>query len=269
MRRCALLLTLAACGFQHGALSGGGSGDDAAIDGVRPADAAPDGFVNACATNNGGCAAACQSTGSGTKVCYVPQTCADVAAHVTVPNDSTVTLYANGDSNKPWTAFCHGGKEYLTAASATTNFGQYTAGGKSPGTDVRTTYARLRINPATLKLDICDQTFTTSTGTLMHDPASVPNISVTSMPLGVAMDCAGNNSQTGVAAVNVTSLPFKVTNIWVTGGNSPQGTMTPTNNRMIAITGGGNCGWAEPNNGPYNPFNTCTNGELITLVYAP
>ena len=252
-------------------LSTSGGGDDAAIDGMRPADAAPDGYIDACATGNGGCAAACQSTGNGTKVCYVPQTCADVAAHVTVPNDSSVTLYAGGDSAKPWTAFCHGGKEYLTAASATSNYGQYTQGGKSPGTNVRTTYARLRIDTAALKIDICDQTFATSTGMLNHDPAgNNPDIFVTAMPLGVGMDCLGDNSQTGVAAIDLTSLPFKVTSSWTTTGNGSAGTSTPVNGgRSVSITGGGNCGWRAPNNAPFNPFNTCTGGELIGLTYSP
>jgi hypothetical protein len=238
----------------------------AAIDAI---DAAPAG--DPCATNNGGCPAACVMTGPGMSSCYTPATCADIAAHMTLANDSSVTLYANADPAKPWTAFCHGGLEYLTLPSgATANYGQYSASTKSPGTDVRTSYARVRLDPVTLKVDICDQTFANSTGSLMHDPANNGTDPVTSMPLGTAMDCAGANSHTGVANIDLTGAPFVVTSNWSRGGNTPAGMVTSTMaGRVVAITGGGNCGWNAPTGSPGNPFNTFANAKLLGLAYQP
>ena len=227
--------------------------------------------IDACATNNGGCPAACETTGPGTHVCYVPRTCADVAAHTTLVDDSTVTLYAGADPTKPWQAFCHGGLEYLTAASATSNFGQYTAGNKSPGMNVRTTFARLRVDPMTLAIDICDRAFATSTGTLSHDPAfNEPDIIVSAMPLGAAMDCGGSGSQSGTAAINLTNTPFVVSSNWSLGGGGAAGNANKAGGgRTVTITGGGNCGWNAPSGAPGNPFNTCTNLKLVTLTYTP
>jgi GON domain/EGF domain len=227
--------------------------------------------IDVCATNNGGCPAACETTGPGTHACYTPRTCAEVAQHQTLPDNTAVTLYAGGDATRPWTAYCHAGLEYLTAASATSNFGQYSAGGKSPGMSVRTTYARLRIDPTTLAIDICDRTFATTTGALSHDPAfHDPDIAVTSMPLGIAMDCAAINSQSGTAGINLTSTPFVVSSNWTRAGNDTAGSANKMmNGRTVSITGGGSCGWNAPNGAPNDPFNACTSLKLITLQYAP
>jgi hypothetical protein len=288
----ALLSLSAACSFRHGA-----TGTDAAVDAPLPAcgghtcdqhatcvqssncvcvtgysgDGATCTAVDPCATNNGGCAAACEMTGPGTSSCYTPQTCADVAAHTTLVDDSSVTLYAGAVPSRPWTAFCHGGVEYLTLpAGAAANYGQYSASTKSPGTDVRTSYTRVRLDPATLKVDICDETFATSTGMLMHDPTFNGNDPVTSMPLGSAMDCAGNNSHTGAANVDLTGAPFVVTSGWSSAGNSPGGMATKTGGaRVVAVTGGGNCGWTAPTGSPNNPFNTFTSSNILVLAYQP
>jgi hypothetical protein len=227
--------------------------------------------IDACAANNGGCAAECQTTGPGTRACYAPRTCAEAASHKPFPDNTAVKLYAAADPAKPWMAYCHGGLEYLTAQSATSNYGQYTASNKSPGTNVRTTYARLRIDPMTLQLDICDRTFATSTGMLSHDPAfHDPDIAVTSMPLGVAMDCGGTNSQSGAAGIDLGNLPFVVTSDWSRAGNGTAGNANKNGGgRTVSITGGGNCGWNAPNGTPNDPFNACTSLKLIALQYAP
>lgn len=264
-----LLLTLAGCTFERGVATN----VDAAVDVPPPVTC--DGMtcpaVDACATNNGGCPAACETTGPGTHVCYAPRSCAEVAEHQTLPDDTSVTLYANNDPARPWTAYCHGGLEYLTAATATSNFGQYTSSTKSPGTTVRTTYARLRIDPVALALDICDRTFATSTGALSHDPAfHDPDIAVSSMPLGIAMDCGGINSQSGVAGIDLTNTRFVVASTWTRAGNNTAGNATKMmNGRTVTISGGGNCGWNAPSGAPNDPFNACTSLKLIALQYTP
>src|SRR6185437_14992581 len=134
---------LAACGFDPRAAQ-----SDAPIvlvDG--PVETGP------CATNNGGCPIACTPV-DGSAACYAPEDCGQVAA---LSNNSNATLYVGGNPSKWLTAFCHDGNEYLTVP-ASGNYGQYTAGGKSPGSDVRTSYAKLRVAPTTLLVDICDET---------------------------------------------------------------------------------------------------------------
>lgn len=239
MRMAALIAMLASCGFSppSAAISGDSPMTDAAL---RDASAVA---IDAA----------------------LPSTCAAAGAG----SDTSVTLYVAGNAKQPWTAFCHAHVEYLTVAGS--NFGQYTAGAKSPGTNVRTTYQKLRIDPVNLEIDICDQTFASSMGSLLHDPTNNPNLPpVTSMPVGVAMDCAGNNSATGVANVDVTGTPFAISSTWSLGGNKNGGkTTSSANGRALAITGGGSCGWTAPDGSPGNPFNTFMPSNLIKLQYMP
>lgn len=220
---------------------------------------------------NGGCPAACQNTAGGF-ACYAPATCADVKAHVPAAADGPYTLYLTANAGKPWQAFCAAMAttplEYLSLTGA--NSAQYTAGGASPGTSVKTTYMKVRFDPAALKIDISDRRFATSQGMLNH---SGDGTMVTSMPFGVAMDCQGNNTSTGVALIDLTATAFALTgaNDFAAGGNKPAAFFQPTNNNQRAtINGGGNCGWAAPVGAPVNPFNNnVTNGVLLKVVYQP
>lgn len=227
--------------------------------------------VDECATGNGGCAAACMNT-PGSHVCYAPTSCGDIKSHVPGAADATYTLYLGGDARKPWPAFCAGmattPHEYLSLTGM--NFAQYSQGGKGVGTDVRTTYTRVRFDPVAMKVDISDRAFATSTGKLTHDSMA----QVTSMPYGVAMDCAGDNSRTGVAQIDLTGTSFVLATglQFVKAGNGPGGTVTVPDGQHATITGGGNCGWTGPVNVPFNPFNTnvnATNGAILPLSYAP
>lgn len=212
--------------------------------------------IDECATANGGCPAACANR-PGTFTCYAPRTCNEIVGG----GNGDVTLYINGDPVKPWQAYCANHKEYLTLpAGAAANYAQYT---KSP-TSVRTSYTRIRLDPLTLLVDISDETFSTSTGSLMHGTTLV-----TSMPYGVAMDCAGNNQNTGVANIDLSGTPFAVSDPFELGGSHPDGTTTKSNlDRVVALTGGGNCGWNAPAPAPYNPFNT-TGGPILDVIYQP
>ncbi|HEY3803695.1 MAG TPA: GON domain-containing protein [Kofleriaceae bacterium] len=247
--RLLIAIALAACRFDpHGMQSDASIAADApvAVD-TRPID-----VVDGDPCANDGC----------------PASCTEVTG---LANDSSVTLYLGGSAGQPWTAFCHDDDEYLTV-TATANYGQYTASTKSPGSNVQTTYGRLRVDPSTLHVDISDQTFATSVGLLYHDPANNGSDAVTSMPLGVAMDCAGNNSTTGVAHVDLTGTQFVVasTSTWSTGGNSPGHSVTSSEGgRIVAITGGGNCGWNAPTGSPGNPFNKFEPASLLQLAYSP
>ena len=227
--------------------------------------------LDECATANGGCAAACMNT-AGSFECYAPATCADVKAHVPAATDGVYTLYLGGNASKPWTAYCaHMATtplEYLSLTGA--NYAQYTAGGGSPGMDVKTTYTKVRFNPATLKIDISDRAYATSQGMLNH---SASGTMVTSMPFGVAMDCRLANSKAGVALIDLTATAFALTGqaAFAEGGNiANSSAVLASNNQRATINGGGFCGWAAPVGAPNNPFNgNVTNGALLGVVYAP
>ena len=59
------------------------------------------------------------------------------------------------------------GKDYLEVRSGRgVNSGQYAAGGAASGTTVTTKYTKVRLDPANLRVDMGDQSFATSTGSL-------------------------------------------------------------------------------------------------------
>lgn len=209
------------------------------------------------------CPAACLDK-PGSFECYAPQTCADVKAKVPTFTTGDVTLYLGGDPDRPWTAFCAAnGKEYLTLTSAA-NYAQYT---RDPGADVRTTYTKIRIVPGTsgALVDIDDKTFASSMGSLMHGGDTV-----TSMPYGVAMDCEGADSDTGIASIDLAGTPFVVSDPFETRGADADGTSNVMNGgRQVTLTGGGNCGWRSPAPAPFNPYNSIGTAEILDLAYAP
>ena len=234
-----------------------------------------DGFtctdVNECATANGNCDAACENT-TGSFVCYAPQTCADLASHGVTVGDSSHTLYLGGLATQPWTVFCAGtgaaATEYLSLTGANTSI--YQQGGKSPGTDVKTAFTKIRFVVAAQKIDVSDRTFATSTGMLNH---SGDGTMVTKMPYGVAMNCKGVNDMSTTASFDLTATHFAFTgNGAFSGGGSgfAAATTFSSANQKVKLQGGGNCGWDAPTGAPSNPFNDnvdANNGQLLVLVY--
>jgi hypothetical protein len=132
--------------------------------------------------------------------------------------------------------------EYLTLRSQDANFAQYTAGGASHGTNVRTYYSRVRLLPGSLQIDISDQRYSSSTGSLTHGTTQV-----TSMPYGVAMDCIGAGSHQGVAGIDLRGTPFAVSDAFGDCGWFSAGSWAPSEgNQVVQLTGGGDCGWMQP-----------------------
>jgi hypothetical protein len=194
----------------------------------------------------------------------LPARCQDILAANPQAPDGDYTLYVGGDAAMPWTAWCQNmagtPSEYLTLARTgpADNFSQYTAGGPSPGTTVRTAYTRLRIDPTTLRVNTGDQTFSTSVGSLMHGSTQV-----LSMPYGVAMSCNGGLSP---AHLDLRDTPFAVAvNQFALGGwNATGSTVYSDANQVVSLSGGGFCGWDAPV-GSFNPFNQ--NGAQLQLQY--
>jgi len=184
----------------------------------------------------------------------IPGTCQDIHHQNPLAKDGNYILYNNGNL---FTVFCYDmtgtPREYINLAmtGAGQNFSQYTAGGASPGTNVRTTFTRLRIDPATLTVDIGDLTFATSTGSLMQGGTAV-----TSMPYGAAMSCASPQTANGVGNIDLRDTPFKVDNTFAVAGYQATGTATVgSDDQVVNLSGGGYCGWITPSPAMYNPFN--------------
>jgi len=200
--------------------------------------------------------------------------CADIHRHLVKAPDGDYLLYDNGNL---FTVYCDDmstmPREYidLTSTGPWANFSQYTAGGASPGKNVRTTFKKLRVNPDNLTVDIGDLTFASSTGSLKHSNS----VQVTSMPYGVAMSCTKPQAANGVANIDLRWTPFQVNSTFTVGGYLAKGSAVVTQNKqLVNLTGGGYCGWNEPTGGPFNPYNpkpglydlklTCASGSVTT-----
>jgi hypothetical protein len=198
-----------------------------------------------------------------------PASCLDIRSSNPNAGDGNYVLNIGHDPAKPWTAFCYhmatSPAEYLTLqnTSASANFSQYTAGGAVSGSNVRTSYRKVRIDPATLLVDISDQTFSTSSGQLIHGGEAV-----TSMPFGVAMSC--DDSPSGVGNIDLTGTPFEVAadEFLVGGADSSGSAVYSSNNRVVNLSGGGYCGWICASPATFNPFNDAGDFQLA-LTYAP
>lgn len=197
----------------------------------------------------------------------IATSCADMRAQVPAAGDDDYTLYVGGDEAKPFVAWCQDMAgtplDYLKLENVqgSSNFAQYTAGGASSGTDVRTYYFYLRFNPETLTVDTSDQTFAMSDGSLNHSGAEP----VTSMPYGVAMACGGGVK--GLANIDLRGTRFAIADSFQFRGTASFGVMVAdAEMQTIDIEGGGFCGWMAPASNTYNPMNTA--GGTLQLAYA-
>ncbi|WP_437775973.1 FG-GAP-like repeat-containing protein [Sorangium sp. So ce1097] len=195
--------------------------------------------------------------------------CAERRAADPEAADGDYKLYVGGDPQKPWTAYCHDmagtPTTYLTLVNTTNaNYSQYTAGGASPGTDVRTSFTKVRIDPATLQVDPNDLTFSTSTGSLNHGDAII-----TSVPYGSAVDCLAEGSSSGVGNVDLTGVPFVVApDQFAVAGFMPSGNTTyGAGGRTVHLTGGGYCGWTTVRGG--SPIHAVPPLQLVYALVAP
>jgi GON domain len=208
----------------------------------------------------------------------IPGSCADIHKQNPKAKDGN---YALNNATTIFTVYCYDmsgtPREYINLAQtgANANYSQYTAGGASPGTNVRTTFTKLRIDPATLTVDIGDLTFATSTGSLNHSGSGTM---VTSMPYGAAMSCGGPGDTSGAGNINLQGTPFQVAATFALGGFDPAGSAVfSADNQQVSLAGGGDCGWITPSPAMYNPFNpslgeyhlqlSCAKSDIIPATH--
>jgi len=142
----------------------------------------------------------------------LPSTCLDVRSALVAasqgPVDGAYTLYVGRNPNRPWTAYCHHMNlsqpvEYLTVVEAN-NFSQMSNG----AVVTQSNYRRLRIDPATLVVDLLDDAFaTTQSGSLL------PPAGRSSVPAGFAEFASPNDNDGPAAAakVDLAGTPFAFT----------------------------------------------------------
>jgi hypothetical protein len=187
-----------------------------------------------------------------------PASCQQVKNANPSAGDGEYVLYVNGDAAQPWTAWCHNmagtPAEYLSLVAtgcASVNFSQYTAGyNNGGGSNVRTVYSKIRVDPTTLRVNTADQTFSSSSGLLWH-PANTP---VTSMAYAAAMNCDFGNP--GLSNIDLRGTSFTVApNQFVVIGYYGSGEAHySSNNQVVDVWNRGECGWMSMQ-GADHPFN--------------
>ena len=212
---------------------------------AAPADAPPlplDVDAGAASANEAGEAAADNSPG--------PQTCAELG----VTTDGVYELYYQGDRAKPWRVYCAGGKEYLPLPGPETNFSRDFEG-------VTTSYSRVRFIVDLTEVDVSDERFAVTIGTV--NSSGVP------VTMAYATAASGNAAPSGTGMVDLTGTGFAVApGAFVLGGFNPQGAATySSSSQVVTLTGGGFGGWNGPV-GLSNPFVATVAMGFLKLQWA-
>lgn len=202
--------------------------------------------------------------------------CKDIRTLFPFAPDGTYPVLAG---NHLLTVFCYDmagtPREYLDLAATgeNQNFSQYTAGGASPGTNVRTSFTKLRIDPATLTVDIGDLTFATSTGKLQHSSVTRGPSSpyVTSMPYGVGMTCANPGTPAnGVGNIDLHGTPFMVNDTFQVRSYAGNGSATFSDDKQkVDLLVSGYCGWIAAEPAIDTGYNPQPDNYRLNLACAP
>jgi hypothetical protein len=171
----------------------------------------------------------------------LPHGCADVKAGGATA-DGEYVIHVDGH---PVSVYCKEltgtPAEYLTLVTTESraNTSYYGAGPNTAPNGVTTSFARVRFYPSDLTVDGTDTTFSTSQGWKSFGPSYYDTNN-----FGDAGDCAGDNSKTGTANIDLRGTPFAVApDQFSAQGSTPAGTATySANNQVVDLTGGGNCG---------------------------
>jgi hypothetical protein len=201
----------------------------------------------------------------------VPESCADAQALYGAFGDTDGRYLIHPDGGQRFTVWCAnmptpgGGEDYLEVRNGPgLNYGQYAAGGAAVGTTVTTSFTKLRLDPASLTVDLADLLFAESTGSLLH-PDGGGDITVTSMQYATAMGCDGTAN--GSANVDLQGTPFAVDDTFVTDDPGVGGATFSAQDQVVDITGGGFCGWTQPAPSDFNPFNPSIPQFRLDLRY--
>jgi len=145
------------------------------------------------------------------------------------------------------------------------NFSTYKMPSNKPwnanDSDVKTVWYKLRFDPNTLLAHTGDFTYTISNGMQHHSSNNQANI-----PFATAFDCAGGQSRTGTAKIDLRGTNLAVDDTFTFNGHMPGGTVTASyNNQVIELTGGGYCGWIAPQKAAGDEWMTHQGGFHLKL----
>jgi hypothetical protein len=191
------------------------------------------------------CASAAFAGPASASVGAPPATCADIAAANPSATDGNYTIYPNGETISVYCAdMSSAPKEYLTLQN-TTN-ANFSTDVDSQGSSVMTSYTKVRLDPATLQVDIGDPRFSSTSGYVNYNNHYGPE------EYAVAADCIWYGSTRGTANVDLTGTPFSVNDTFAPQGWGQAGSSVfSDNNQVVNLTGGGYCGDNEPSNHSY------------------
>jgi|KBSMisStandDraft_5_1062788.scaffolds.fasta_scaffold244418_2 hypothetical protein len=179
--------------------------------------------------------------------------------YIISPGGKTFRVYCYDMAGSP--------REYLTLVNTGGNFNYALYGnvGGGPPANVTTHYMKIRLDPATLLVNVADQTFSSSAG---FDCCIGPT-PVVSMPYAHASSCDGWKDD-GRANVDLTGLPFIVDDVftlrgWFSAGSANSGVAFEpfdlaanfaVQSAIVNVTGGGGCGGTGPSfsAGAFNQF---------------
>ena len=182
--------------------------------------------------------------------------CAAIKEANPTAGDGTYIISPGG---KTFAVHCHdmagNPREYLTLANTGPGANYAAFGGEHGGVveRVTTAYTRVRLDPATLLVNVADQTFSSSAGA----DCCIGPTTIVAMPYAHASACRGDYWDAGDANVDLTGTPFTVDDVFTLRGWNPlgsangnyqwwDGAVFPVQSQVVNLTGGGFCGGIGP-----------------------
>ena len=199
-----------------------------------------------------------------------PVFCTDILAANPNAFDGPYTLYVNGDAAKPWTAHCLGmgsgaPREYLYLPEKTNlNYSRYTL--DTNNAHISTAYSDVRLNPATLSVDVSDQTGATGSSTSLPLACDSGQM-VSSLPFGVALSCA--SGAVSLASIDLHGTPFYVApTAFQLGGSGAAGAPSySADGQAVTLKASGAPGWLAAAGIAAPPINAAAGA--LALGYGP
>lgn len=186
-----------------------------------------------CNGSNGGSNASCSA--QYLDVNY-PKNCAQVQTINSTAGDGEYTI--TPVTGQSFSVYCYGmqtgaPKEYLSLVKTggSYNFSQLSNLNNQPNSAIRTSFTKIRLDPATLLVDINDFTFSSTTSTNTTDTGL--------QAYGVAADCLYSGTPTGTGNIDLTGTPFIVNSKFILDGWNAYGSATVDGNLLQNTVGTG------------------------------
>lgn len=187
------------------------------------------------------CALAISAAPASASVSAPPQSCDNIAAANSSATDGDYTIYPNGQTLPVYCAdMSSAPKAYLTLQNINDD-ANFSTDVDSQNQKVKTNFTKVRLDPATLQVDITDSRFSSTTGYINYNNHYGPE------RYAVAAGCQG---PLAYANVDLTGTPFYVDDTFDAEGWWPWGEASFSSHKQVVdISGTGSCGAEEPSNG--------------------